>query len=134
MNTLIAGLLALATLGGTAAVTADCTDLAGQGTLCATVDPNSGADVTVIIDPQPPTDAAAAPSCTDVAGQATVCHDVAADPATGVSADVVVDVHPAPPAAAGAAAPTCQDLAGHGYVCAEADPNAGVAVDFQVTV
>ena len=98
MNTLIAGLLALATLGSTAALAADCTDLAGQGTLCATVEPNSGADVTIIIDPQPPVLAAAAPTCTDVAGQATVCHDIVADPASGVSADVVVDVHPTPPA------------------------------------
>ena len=97
MNTLIAGLVALATLGGTAAIAADCTDLAGQGTLCATVDPASGADVTLVVDPQPPVALAAAPTCQDVAGQADVCYDVAADPASGVNADVTADVHPTPP-------------------------------------
>ena len=93
MNTLLAGLLMIATLGGTAAVAADCTDLAGQGTLCATVDPNSGADVTLVLEPQiPPVAARAAePTCTDVAGQADVCHEVVADPASGVSVDVVIE-------------------------------------------
>jgi hypothetical protein len=94
MNTLIAGLLALATLGGTAAVAADCTDLAGQGTLCATVDPNSGADVTVILDPQPPAAAATAPTCQDVAGQADLCYEVVADPASGVDVDFLVVIEP----------------------------------------
>jgi hypothetical protein len=78
--------------------------------------------------------AAADPTCTDVAGQADVCQEVTADPASGVDADVLVDVHPTPPVAAARAAPTCQDLAGHGYVCAEADPASGVSVDFEITV
>lgn len=104
MNTLIAALLALATLGGSAAIAADCTDIAGQATVCQEVsaDPATGvsADVVVDVHPTPPVVALAvlAPTCQDVAGQATVCHDIAVDPATGVNADVVVDVHPTPPA------------------------------------
>jgi hypothetical protein len=134
MNTLLAGLLMLATVGGGAAVAADCTDLAGQGTLCATVDPASGADVSLALEPQvPPVAARAAePTCTDVAGQADVCHDIVADPASGVSADIVVDVHPTPPVRAAAAEPTCQDLAGLGHACVEADPASGVSVDVVV--
>ena len=107
MNTLIAGLLALATLGGSAALVADCTDLAGQATVCndSTVDPAGGVidvDVAVDLHPTPPVAAvlaaSAEPTCQDVAGQATVCHDVVADPASGVNADVTADVHPTPPA------------------------------------
>ena len=105
MNTLLAGLLALATLGGSAAMVADCTDVAGQATVCQTfsADPASGvaADVTVDVHPTPPVAVGLLvldPTCQDVAGQATVCHEVVADPASGVNADVVVDVHPTPPA------------------------------------
>lgn len=113
MKTLIVGLLALATLGGAAAVQSGalpalaaaptCTDVAGQATLCHEVvaDPATGVLVTVDADvhPTPPVRAAAAaPTCTDVAGQATVCHEAAADPATGVIVYADVSVHPAPPA------------------------------------
>lgn len=98
MNTLIVGLLALATLGGSAAIAAECVDLAGQGHACAAADPAAGTvDVEVVVEPQPPASDADAPTCQDVAGQADVCHDVTADPASGVDADVTVDVHPTPP-------------------------------------
>jgi hypothetical protein len=136
MNTLIAAILALATLGGSAAIAAECTDVAGQATVCQDVsaDPATGvnADITADVHPTPPVRAAA--ECVDAAGQATVCHDITADPATGVNADVTVDVHPTPPVAAGAsAAPTCQDLAGQGSACHEVDPAVGV-VTVVVTV
>jgi hypothetical protein len=108
MKTLLAGLLALATLGGAAASLA-------PGALLSS---------------------AADPACTDLAGQATVCQEVVADPASGVSVYADADVHPTPPVSASAAAadPTCQDLAGHGSACVEADPSSGVFVDVVVNV
>ena len=95
MNTLIAGLLALATLGGTAAIAADCTDVAGQADVCSDVsaDPASGVNVDVLVDvhPTPPVPAgAAAPTCQDLAGHGYACAE--ADPASGVGVDVVVVV------------------------------------------
>ena len=107
MNLLATALLALATLGSSAAIAADCTDLAGQGTLCqdVSVDPASGVDADVVLTlapsvpplPPPPAAALAAPTCQDLAGQGFVCHDVSADPASGVNADVVVYVEPSVP-------------------------------------
>lgn len=110
MNAILSALLALATLGSTAAVAADCTDLAGQGTLCQSVsaDPASGVDVDVVLTlapsvpplPPPPalaTASAADPTCQDLAGQGYVCHEVSADPASGVDADVLVVIAPNPP-------------------------------------
>lgn len=61
MNAIIVtGLLALAGFGGYA--TADCTDLAGQGYLCAEVD-ESGADIDVYVEPNPPVAADATAEC-----------------------------------------------------------------------
>ena len=78
------------------------------------------------------------PTCTDLAGQGTLCHEVVADPATGVDADVVLTVEPNPPASLLALAlePTCQDLAGQGHACADvvADPATGVDADVIVVV
>ena len=85
MNPLIAGLLALATLGGpTAAFIAapTCTDIAGQADVCQ--------EVVVDVHPTPPVAAAAAPTCQDLAGHGHVCAE--ADPATGVFVDVLVVV------------------------------------------
>lgn len=105
MNILATALLAFATFG-TAAVAADCTDLAGQGTLCSDVqaDPNSGVDADVVLTLTPTVPplapvalAAAEPTCQDLAGQGFVCHDVVADPNSGVDADVVVYVEPQVP-------------------------------------
>jgi len=143
MKTLLAGLLVLATLGGSAAAldashlsaaaaaTPTCQDLAGHGSACVDADPSSGVSVTVEVDGA--SVHAATPTCTDVAGQATVCQDISADPSSGVNADVTADVHPTPPVAGTAAvAPTCQDLAGHGHACVDADPSSGVSFDVEV--
>lgn len=107
MNLFVTALVAFATLGSTAALAADCTDLAGQGTLCqeVSVDPSSGIDADVVLTltptvpplPPPPALAVAAPTCQDLAGQGSACYEVVADPATGVDADVVVVIAPNPP-------------------------------------
>lgn len=109
MNLIATALIAFATLGSTAAIVADCTDLAGQGTLCqdVSVDPASGIDADVVltltptVPPLPPPPglavASAAAECTDLAGQGFVCHEVSADPASGVDADVLVYIEPSVP-------------------------------------
>lgn len=84
--------------------------------------------------------ATAIAGCTDLAGQGYACHDVRADPATGVDADVLVVLEPQVPPVALAQtaveAPECTDLAGQGYVCHEvsADPATGVDADVLVVV
>ncbi len=56
---ILVGLLALAALAAVPAANADCTDLAGQGHVCASVeaDPNAGSfsvNVDVLVAPQIP--------------------------------------------------------------------------------